>query len=68
MAPPSNIKTEDVLIYYSSSCSDYNAHAVFVTQGGSNAKIACHSNEQLDASYTYMSNDKPYYQLLHFND
>ena len=44
MAPPSNIKVGDVLIYYSSSCSDYNVHAVFVTQGGPKAKISCHSN------------------------
>ena len=44
MAPPSNIKVGDVLIYHSSSCSDYNVHAVFVTQRGPKAKIACHSN------------------------
>jgi hypothetical protein len=68
MAPPSNIKAGDVLIYHAGSCTDFDAHAVFVTQGGSNAKIACHSNEQLDVSYTYMSNSKPYYEWLHFND
>ena len=44
MAPPSNIKVGDVLIYHSSSCSDYNVHSVFVSQGGPKAKIACHSN------------------------
>jgi hypothetical protein len=46
MALPSNIKFGDVLIYHSSSCSEYkvHVHVVFVTQGGPKAKIACHSN------------------------
>ncbi len=68
LKPPSNIKAGDVLIYHASSCSDFNAHAVIVTEGGSSPKITCHSNEQLDVSYTYMANTKPYYQWLHFND
>lgn len=68
LEPPSYIKAGDVLIYHSGSCSSFQAHAVLVTQGGSNAKITCHSNEQLDISYTYMSGSKPYYQWLHFND
>jgi hypothetical protein len=66
--PPSNIKEGDVLIYHAGSCTDFDAHAVFVTQGGSNPKIACHSNEQLDVSYTYMGNSMPYYEWLHYND
>ena len=68
MKPPSNIKAGDVLIYHAGSCSGGTAHAVFVTQGGANAKIACHSSEQLDVSYTYMGDAKPYYQWLHYND
>lgn len=66
--PPSNIKAGDVLIYHAGSCTDFDAHAVFVTEGGSNPKIACHSNEQLDVSYTYMGNSMPYYEWLHYND
>ena len=66
--PPSNIKAGDVLIYHSDNCESFSAHAVIITQGGSNAKIACHSNEQLDVSYTYMGNSKPFYEWLHFND
>ena len=54
MSPPSNIKAGDVLIYHYGDCHSYNAHATFLTQGASNAKIACHSNEQLDVYYTYM--------------
>ena len=68
MKPPSNIKAGDVLIYHASSCTSFDAHAVIVTEGGSSPKITCHSNEQLDVSYTYMANSKPYYQWLHFND
>lgn len=68
LKPPSNIKAGDVLVYHASHCDDFDAHAVIVTQGGSNPKIACHSNEQLDISYTYMANSKPYYQWIHFND
>jgi len=66
--PPSHIKAGDVLIYHSNNCESFDAHATFITQGGSNAKIACHSNEQLDISYTYMGNSMPYYEWLHFND
>ena len=68
LGPPSNIKAGDVLIYHSGNCHSFDAHAVFVTQGGSNAKIACHSNEQLDVSYTYMGNSMPYYEWVHYND
>jgi len=67
-APPSNIKAGDVLIYHAGSCSSYDAHAVFVTEGGSHPKITCHSNEQLDVSYTYIRDSMPYYQWLHFKD
>ena len=65
-APPSNIQKGDVLIYHKGSCSDYSAHAVLVTVGGSNPKITCHSSNQKDVSYTYMTS-KPYYQWLHKN-
>ena len=65
-APPSNIQKGDVLIYHKGSCSDYSAHAVLVTVGGSNPKITCHSSNQKDVSYTYMSS-KPYRQWLHKN-
>ena len=68
MKPPSYIKEGDVLIYHADSCDDFDAHAVFITEGGTNPKIACHSNEQLDVSYTYMANSKPYYEWIHYND
>ena len=67
MTPPSYIKHGDVLIYHKEFCGDDNAHAVIVTQGGSNAKISCHSNTQDNVPYTYMT-DKPYYEWLHYND
>ena len=63
--PPSNIAKGDVLIYHSGSCDSYDAHAVIVISGGSNPKIACHSNEKYGVSYTYMGTSKPYYQWLH---
>ena len=66
--PPSNIKEGDVLVYHADSCDSFDAHAVYVTQGGSNPKITCHSSEQLDVSYTYMGTSKPYYEWLHYND
>lgn len=66
--PPSNIKEGDVLIYHEDNCDSFDAHAVFVTQGGANARIACHSNEKLDVSYKYMGNTMPYYQWLHYED
>jgi len=65
--PPENIKEGDVLIYHAGSCDSSKAHAVFVTQGGANAKIACHSSIKLDVSYTYMGTSKAYYQWLHYN-
>ena len=67
-APPANLKVGDVLIYHGSSCDDYTAHAVIVTQVGATPKITCHSSVQVDTAYTYMSNSKPYYQWLHYND
>ena len=66
-APPSNIKEGDVLIYHSSGCGSGLSHAVFITKGGSNPKITCHSSVKVDADYTYMSSSKPYYQWLHYN-
>ena len=65
--PPSNIQAGDVLVYHAGSCDSYDAHAVIVTEGGSNPKITCHSNEQLDVSYTYMGSSKPYLEWLHYN-
>ena len=38
MAPPSDVKVGDVLIYHSGSCGSASAHAVIVVEGGSNAK------------------------------
>ena len=67
MKPPSYIKAGDVLIYHSGSC-DGNGHAVLITTAGRNVKITCQSSEQLDQNYNYMSNSKPYYQWLHYND
>ena len=63
--PPSNIKKGDVLIYHSDGCGSFSAHAVIVTVGGSHPKITCHSSIQVDTSYDYMANSKPYYQWLH---
>ncbi len=68
MKPPANTNAGDVLIYHKSGCDDFESHAVFVTVGGDNALITCHSHEQLDVSYTYMANSMPYYQWLQFND
>ena len=67
MKPPSYIKAGDVLIYHKGSC-DGNGHAVLITVGGTNPKITCQSSEQLDQHYNYMSDSKPYYQWLHYND
>ena len=64
--PPGNIQKGDVLIYHTSSCDDYSAHAVLITQGGSNPKITCHSSNQKDVLYTYVKS-KPYRQWLHKN-
>ena len=62
---PKNIAKGDVLIYHAGSCNGYDAHAVLVISGGSDPKIACHSNEKYGVSYKYMKNSKPYYQWLH---
>ena len=66
MGPPGNIQAGDVLVYHSGSCDSYDAHAVVVVEGGSDAKIACHSNDQYGVSYTYMGTSKGYYQWLHY--
>ena len=64
LAPPSWVKKGDVLIYHGSSCSGGSAHAVIVTKvSGRNAYITCHSSENRDAHYTYMTS-KPYYQWI----
>lgn len=66
--PPDNIKVGDVLIYSSEKCGGWDAHATIVTTAGSSPKISCHSNEQLDVDYTYISNSKPYFNWLHYED
>jgi hypothetical protein len=66
--PPDYIKPGDVLIYHTEGCYDFDAHAVIVTEAGSVPKITCHSNEQLDVDYTYISGEKPYFQWVHFED
>ena len=65
--PPSYIQPGDVLVYFAdSSCSSYDAHAVLVTQvNGGSVKISCHSNEQKDVDYNYMSNSKSYFRWIH---
>ena len=65
--PPSNIAVGDVLIYSSDGCGGWDAHATLVTVAGTSPKITCHSSVQVDASYTYLSNSKPYYNWLHYN-
>ena len=57
-----------VCCYHADNCDSFDAHAVYVTQGGSNPLITCHSNEQLDVSYTYMGTSMPYYEWLHYNE
>ena len=41
---------------------------LYIAQGSSNDLITSHSNQQLDASYTYIGSSIPYYQWLHYND
>ena len=65
--PPAEIQPGDVLIYHSSGCDDYSAHATLVTQAGSNPTITCHSSEMQDADYNYLAGSKPFYQWLHYN-
>lgn len=65
--PPGNIQKGDVLVYFKGGCNAGGAHAVIVTQGGSNAKISCHSSMKKDVSYTYMGSSMPYYMWLHYN-
>ena len=67
LEPPSYIKAGDVLIYHKNDCTG-PAHAVLITEGGAYPKITCHSKEHLDQTYRYMSNEKPYYQWLHYPD
>ena len=66
MAPPSDVKVGDVLIYHSGSCGSASAHAVIVVEGGSNAKIACHSSMHYGISYDYMAGSKSYYEWLRY--
>ena len=66
LAPPSDIQVGDVLIYHKGSCSDSQAHATIIVEAGSNPKIACHSNMHYGKSYTYLANEKPYYEWLRF--
>lgn len=69
LPPPDNIKVGDVLIYHTSSCSDYSAHAAIVTHAsGSDVRIACHSANQWNKPYTYLASSKPYYEWLHYPD
>ena len=65
MAPPANIQPGDVLVYHADSCDSYTAHAVVVVEGGSNPKIACHSNNQYGVDYKYIQGTHPYFQWLH---
>ena len=65
MGPPGNIQAGDVLVYHAGSCEDYTPHAVVIVEGGSNPKIACHSNQQYGVSYTYIQGSHPYFQWLH---
>eukprot|EP00766_Chilomastix_caulleryi_P000821 gnl/Chilomastix_caulleri/18.p1 GENE.gnl/Chilomastix_caulleri/18~~gnl/Chilomastix_caulleri/18.p1 ORF type:complete len:184 (+),score=34.72 gnl/Chilomastix_caulleri/18:78-629(+) len=67
LTPPSWVSQGDVLIYHTSSCSDYSAHAVIVVSGGSSPTIACHSSQKYGASYTYMSGSMPYYEWIHID-
>ena len=66
MAPPSDVQVGDVLIYHAGSCDSGDAHAVIVVEGGSNAKIACHSSMHYGVSYTYMGSSKPYYEWIRY--
>ena len=65
--PPSNIQEGDVIVYHESSCDDWNAHVAIVISGGTIPKIDCHSAEQYNVYYKYMSNDMSYYHWLYYN-
>ena len=65
LEPPSDVQAGDVLIYHADSCSSYDSHAVFVISGGPDAEIACHSNMQYGAHYTYITS-MPYYEWLRY--
>ena len=65
-APPGNIQPGDVLIYHTSSCYDYNAHATLVVSTNP-VTIACHSSNHYGISYTYMAGSMSYYEWLHKN-
>ena len=67
MKPPSYIKSGDVIIYHRNSCEG-EGHAALITTGGTNPKITCQSKEQIEQHYNYMSNSRPYYQWIHYND
>lgn len=64
LAPPSNIKVGDVIVYHTSSCDDWNSHAVIVSSVSGGVKITCHSNKQLDAPYTYILGSMPVIEYL----
>ena len=66
LAPPSDVQIGDVLVYHAGSCDSYEAHAVIVVAGGADAQIACHSNMQYGAHYTYLSGSKPYFEWLRY--
>jgi len=67
--PPSDIKIGDVLIYHQGSCNDWTAHATIVMYvSGSDVRIACHSANQWNKPYTYLSASHPYYEWLHYPD
>ena len=66
-SPPSNIQAGDVIIYYSSKCNSTDAHATFITEGGSHPKITGHSNIKINLSYDAFAQTKPYYNWLHYN-
>lgn len=65
-APPADIQPGDVLIYHNGGCQSWDAHATIVVEGGPNAKISCHSNEQSHVHYTYMGSSMGHYEWLHY--
>ena len=66
-SPPSNIDVGDVLIYHAGSCDSWTAHATIVTYAsGSDVRITCHSENQKNKPYTYLSTSRPYYEWLHY--
>lgn len=64
--PPADIQPGDVLVYFSDGCESGDGHATIVVEGGSNAKIACHSSMQYGADYNYQAGSKDYYEWLQY--